>query len=153
MSIEEIRELFVEAVKDEAKAKALLGKLKEVKDESAQNMAYFAATTALQAKFMSNPLLQLPKLQSANKLFAEAEKMESGNLEVHFLRFSTQSKIPSFLSLGKDMESDKTIILKHLLSEEVEKYPKDFIQFAIEFMLKSEVVDAAEQEQLRSISI
>ena len=146
--VSDIRRLYTESVRDEAKCKALYEKLfadKNIKDPVV--LGYKGAVAMVMAKYVSSPLSKLSYFKEGKELLESAIKKAPQNLELHFIRFGIQENLPSILMYNENLNEDKKFILQHL--EEVDR-PK-FKQSIIAFLLKSENVTESEKAELRKL--
>jgi hypothetical protein len=146
--VSEIRKLYTESIKDEAKCKALYDRLFAQKNiDDPRVLGYQGAISMVMAKYDGNPLSKLSYFKKGKDLLENALKKAPQNLELHFVRFGIQENLPSILMYNENLYDDKNFVIKHL--EEVNQ-PK-FKQSIIAFLLKSENVSEAEKVELRKL--
>ena len=141
-NVTEYRQLYLKAVNNSNSADELVSTTKG--SATALGTAYHAMGQALQAKHGWNPATKLSLAKSAAKGFDKAVGIDANDVEVRFLRFSFQSKLPSVVSITKHTGYDKSFILKTIKST----HP---LWGTIKpFMLDSELLTASEKAQIKA---
>lgn len=137
-ALDEVRIQFVQSVEDSDKAHDLYDKLN---NKSAVSdplyLGYFGATEALLAKHHWNPYKKLEYLAKSQKTLEIAISKSPNNLELRFLRFSIQHYLPSFLGQSKNIEEDKTVMLKELSANNYATEDKPIAINVAKFLLES----------------
>lgn len=88
-------------------------KLNKLPNKTAQITAYIAVLEALKAKHSWNPYNKVKYVKDAQNTFKSAIAADKDNLEIRFLRYSTEHYTPSFLGLSKNLDNDKKEIIRH----------------------------------------
>ena len=104
---------------------------------------YIGTLQALKAKHHWNPYYKVKYVKDAQKTFAKAIAADPHNMELRFLRFSVDYKLPALLGYTKNMEADKDEIIAQL-----KKYHtadnKDLVVTIINFLLDANKHTATE---------
>jgi len=118
-------------------------------DHSPVILAYQAVSEAFMARVEWNPYSKILRLRKSESLFSQALDRDSDNLEIRFLRFSTQAGIPSFLGFSKDMKADKDRIIKNIDSVDKQDIDQSLLNFIINFLSESNYCTADDLEILK----
>jgi len=121
----------------------------EVENPSPVILAYQAVSEAFMARVEWNPYSKIVRLRNSESIFKQALAQDSDNLEIRFLRFSTQAGIPSILGFSKDMKSDKDKIVKQLDSGDKPDIDQTLLNFIINFLSDSNYCTAEDLEILK----
>ena len=78
--------------------------------ESPTAEGYFALSTMMLAKIYQNPFTKLSYFNRGKNILEATIKSYPGNVELRFLRYAVQAKVPSILLYFNDMEDDKEIL-------------------------------------------
>ena len=78
--------------------------------ESPTAEGYFALSTMMLAKIYQNPFTKLSYFNRGKNILEATIKSSPGNVELRFLRYAVQAKVPSILLYFNDMEDDKEIL-------------------------------------------
>lgn len=101
----------------------------QVEDRTAIIIAYDAATKAILTRTTWNWFKKLEYLQQSRKLFKEAVNRDSVNVEIRFLRFTVEDRIPFYLGYSDHMKEDKKVILENLQNYKVEGLNPEIYQY------------------------
>lgn len=112
-SLNDLRTKYEAAIQQGNAAEQFWDQLKDYDGLEGVTMGYKAASRALLAKHAWNPYHKLSYLKESMKLFQNAVQLEPENIEIRFLRFSTQHYLPDFLNENKNLEEDKTILMTY----------------------------------------
>lgn len=74
-------------------------------------MCYNGATEVVSAKYSYNPFKKYQLFDHGKELVEVAIAKDSVDLEMRFLRFTLQTKLPGFLGYNKNITDDKLVIL------------------------------------------
>lgn len=121
----------------------------DVENPSPVLLAYQAVSEAFMARVEWNPYSKITRLKTSESLFKKALSLDSNNLEIRFLRFSTQAGIPSFLGFSKDIKSDKDKIINNIDSIDRLGIDESLRNFIITFLSDSKYCSAEDLEILR----
>jgi tetratricopeptide (TPR) repeat protein len=111
LSLPQIRVRYRESVGDREEAEALWRKFKDYRGEDGVILAYKAATRILMSHHSWMPMEKLAYLKEAMHLFRQAVSYAPDNIEVRFLRFSIEHRLPAYLDESRNLEEDKAVIL------------------------------------------
>lgn len=150
-SIEDIRKKYQLAVYDSKVANVLSERLNKIDKPDALTLAYKGSTLALKAKHAWNPYAKLEYMNSFDEIINEAVRRNSEDIEIRFLRYSVQLNTPKYLGLSKNLSEDKSKIVSLILQKKFKDKDKKLIAEIYQFMLKSNVLTAAEREQLLAV--
>jgi hypothetical protein len=78
---------------------------------------YTGTLQALKAKHHWNPYYKVKYVKDAEKIFAKAVAADPHNMEIRFLRFSVDYKLPRLLGYTKNMAGDKDEIMSQLIQK------------------------------------
>lgn len=134
-----LRKCFHESVLDESKIDMFHQKVMAIDMPSAIEKAYQAASFALLAKKVWNPIEKIEYLNRYSKLIDRAIAAAPNNIEIRFLRLSIDHNTPMIAGRRHHVDDDKKQILKllaPLVKFELDTY---FNRFIIYF-LKSEKI-------------
>ena len=151
-AMEEVRIQFVQSVEDSDKANDLYDKLnnKSVISDPLY-LGYFGATEALLAKHHWNPYKKLEYLAKSQKTLQIAISKSPNNLELRFLRFSIQHYLPSFLGQSKNIDEDKTVMLKELAANNYAPEDKPIAINVAKFLIESKRCTAEQTIALKKL--
>ncbi|MFN5218387.1 MAG: hypothetical protein ACK5CL_06430 [Sphingomonadales bacterium] len=108
-----VRNTYKMAVEQSAKADELV-RITGNHGSNGVLMAYHAMGMALQAKHGWNPSTRFSQAKEAAKILNNAVTISPQNLEVRFLRFSFESRVPAILGITYHTKEDKAWIMSHL---------------------------------------
>lgn len=99
---------------------ALLNFLKEHPNSQCNtSVAYQAALSMRQAEYSANPYKKWQFFKQGRNLLEQSVANEQQNVEIRFVRYIVQSKLPSFLNYNSEMQSDKNFIQQHLKQSDI----------------------------------
>ncbi|MGS0747037.1 hypothetical protein [Halpernia sp. GG3] len=75
--------------------------------------AYVGIGNLFMAKHAGNPFSKLSYFNKGKKYLDSAILKSPDNLEIRFLRYTTQIEMPHFLGYNKNLNEDKKFILEH----------------------------------------
>ncbi|MDI1355385.1 MAG: hypothetical protein PSX36_10725 [bacterium] len=114
-------------------------------ESAAVKRGYKAMSCFMMSKHVTGPLSKISYFKEGRKELEEAIALSPDNMELRFLRFSTQSNTPNFLGYKNSMADDKARILKQLKSG-VQAGDQDLYDKIYTFMLNSEYCSAEEKK-------
>lgn len=135
--ISQIRNLIFDTDFDLDKSKELF---KGIKDSGLQEpiaKAYEGAAEALVAKYVWNPFSKLYHLRNAMSTIDEAVFSDKENIEIRFLRFYVSSVLPSYFGYDRNMDEDKSVIIKNIMNPSAFSLSRDLMYFISSFMRDS----------------
>jgi len=116
-NISEVRILFKKAATESGSCKKLLSVLKLYNENNNPLLAgYKACATMMMANYVINPYSKISSFSEGKTILEKCIKEDKENLELRFLRFSVQTKAPSFLGYSSSIKSDKLFLLSSLSS-------------------------------------
>ena len=114
-STSEVRILYQKAAVNEEDCTKLIELLSSPNQNfSPFYVGYKGCATMIEAKYKLNPWSKYSYFNKGRKLLEEAITKDKENIELRFLRFTIQTKAPSFLGYSKNIEDDKAAILRDL---------------------------------------
>lgn len=114
-SIEEVRSLYRQAVKEEKECKELIDLLAPYNENNDPLLlGYKAGATMLMAKHALSPFSKLSYFKKGRKLLQKAIDADKENIELRFLRFGIQTNAPSFLGYKDSIEEDKLFLIRSI---------------------------------------
>ncbi len=131
INITSVRTAYKAAVKSKSEALVLYKKMQPItKKDKKVFIAYKGAATALISKQQKSIKKKKQLFKDGIALVEYALLKEPNNIEIRFIRLSIQQNIPKFLKYYKQIDTDKTFILKHLKkvkSADLKKYISTYI--------------------------
>ena len=82
----------------------------DLRTESPTAKGYFALSTMMLAKIYKNPFTKLSYFNKGKNILETTIRSYPDNVELRFLRYAVQAKVPSILLYFNDMEDDKEIL-------------------------------------------
>ncbi len=149
-SLKIIRELFNEAVKNEASRDEFCELMEAQPEKEPILMAYKGSAKALEAKEGWNPLSRIGHLKDADRLFEKAIEKEPKNIEIRFLRFSVQYYIPKWLGLSDNLDEDKSVIVKNIQDYKKLNIDEGVLDWIQDFMIDSGYCSQSEIATIRA---
>lgn len=105
---------------------------------------YIGTLQALKAKHHWNPYYKVKFVKDAQKIFTKAVAADPHNMEIRFLRFSVDYKLPRLLGYTKNMEADKDEIIAQLTKKNYTIDNKKLVITIINFLLEANMNTVAE---------
>lgn len=146
-TIQTLRQYYAEAADKPASFKAMEAHFRQYPPQSPLEQAYWAAYWALKAKYASFPWDKLGYLQKAKNIFAQAIQQAPDDIEIRFIRFSIELHLPAIVQDLALLQTDKTKILQHIETANLEHTLKQSIGF---FLLNSGKCTIQEKELLQT---
>lgn len=141
-SINDVRIQYKLALTQESAVEALEKSTAPLIKTHASMQAFYGTALALKARNSTWVSTKLSLAQKASYHLNESVKKLPNNTEIRFLRFSFESKVPSFLGLNAHIEEDKKFLISYINSDEpLWSIMKDFFH-------QSSVLSAAEKKSL-----
>jgi hypothetical protein len=141
--IEEIRSHFEkgsESMEYAEKLKSLTSNKK-----TPLHKAYYGMSYALMAKHSNGPFKKLELVKKGMDFINTAVKEEPNNIEIRFLRFSIESKAPSFLGISEHLEEDKLKLLNGLNASH------SYFKVIHTFLIQSSYLTNKEKDKLKAL--
>lgn len=149
-TLDNIRESYVAGVENETKLESLHEYLDRLKKKAPIHTAYLGACEGLLAKHHWNPYKKVAFLKQAGKTLQSAVEEAPQNIEIRFLRFSMQHYIPEFLGQSKELEKDRSAIVKYFNTPENKTLGEKTRQTIARFMIESKRCSAEEERLFKS---
>lgn len=108
------RELFINSTKDESIANEFFKSTHNVNNNSAITLGYKAVSEFIMCNYTSNVYKKWSYFKNAKQLLETAIKNDPKNIELIFLRYSIQKKLPSFLGYNENLQNDENQIATFL---------------------------------------
>jgi hypothetical protein len=97
------------------------------------------------ANHVFNPFSKLSYFNKGKNMMEKAIAAASKNVELRFLRFAAQTKIPSFLGYKEDIKNDKKFLLNSLASVDDIELEK----LIVTFLKESDYVTEKEKNNIK----
>jgi hypothetical protein len=143
-----LRRQLMLAVNNSKTNDSLYNVLAALPNKSPLITGYIGTLQALKAKHHWNPYYKVKYVKDAQKTFAKAVAADPHNMEIRFLRFSVDYKLPKLLGYTKNMEADKNEILAQLDKKNYPPGDKDMVITIINFLLEANKHTASEHTYL-----
>ena len=109
------RQLFLRAEKEEDACTILLDLCKGYSEIENPLMAgYEACARMLMAQHLLNPFSKYQSFKDGAEQLERCIKSDQSNIELRFLRFSVQTKAPSFLGYNHSVRQDKEFLILNM---------------------------------------
>ncbi len=142
--VTEIRsELFFKEF-DEVQTRLFYEKVGKISQKTPIIKAYEGVAEALLAKIVWNPFTKINYLRTSRDKLREAIVNSPSNIEIRFLRFSTQYYLPSILGFSDNLQEDKEAIMNNLEFLNHNELEDELLQFIIQFMDESNLCSSQE---------
>ena len=144
--INTVRTLYQKAPTDEKACRQLIEILKPYNENSNPLLyGYRASATMMMANHVFNPFSKLSYFNKGKNMMEKAIAAASKNVELRFLRFAAQTKIPSFLGYKEAIKEDK----KFLLSALTQVNDTGLKKIMVAFLKESDYVTEKEKNNIR----
>jgi hypothetical protein len=135
--IPRIKQAMVLAVENSRITDSLYADLIKRKAPSALILAYTGTLEALKAKHSWNPYQKISYVARSQKTLQKAVIADPENLEIRFMRFSTQHYTPAFLGYSKEIELDRKMIIHQYSQKAFGKTNPELIKSIAGFLISS----------------
>lgn len=152
-SLQIIRELFNEAVKNDESRDEFCALMEAQPEIEPILIAYKGSAKALEAKEGWNPLSRIGHLKDADRLFEKAIEIEPKNIEIRFLRFSVQYYIPKWLGLSDNLDEDKSVIVKNIQDYKKLNIDEGVLDWIQDFMIDSGYCSQSEIATIKAAKV
>lgn len=147
ISMSNIRSLFLKSANEKQSCKELVTLLASYNDLKNPTLAaYEACGTMIMANHLINPISKWQHFNNGKTLLEKCVNAEKENVEIRFLRFTIQSKSPSFLKYDSELQKDKNFILNSLF----ELKDLQLKQIIVSFLKKSNQLTLIEKHKLET---
>ncbi|RSK41390.1 hypothetical protein [Mangrovimonas spongiae] len=131
LDLSKIRETYKEAANDSTKVEAFYNSLQSVsKKDHVALVAYKGASIALKARHAKTIKEKKSGFVEGVSLIEYTIEKEPNAIEPRFIRLGIQENSPKILGYNKDLDADKTFLLKqfkHIRSSNLKNHIKDYI--------------------------
>ena len=103
-------ELLAKANTSEENCLEFYNVMSDFRSQSSTAEGYFALATMMLAKIHGNPFTKLSYFNKGKHLLETIIESNPGNVELRFLRYAVQAKVPTILLYFNDQEEDKIIL-------------------------------------------
>jgi hypothetical protein len=143
----EIRALYQKAALEEKYCMKLISLLEPFNEHNnALFCGYKASATIIKAKYVHNPLTKHSLFSSGKDMLEKLINADRNNVELRFLRFTIQSKIPKYLKYNESIEEDKALLLQSI----PEMKDANLKQMIATFLMDSNSLNVVEKSKLKS---
>lgn len=116
-SVIEVRNLYQKAAVESKSCTKIIALLRTYDETNNTLMGgYKACAKMMMANYVINPYSKLSNFKEGKTLLEKCIKADYKNTELRFLRFSIQTKAPSFLGYNNFINSDKKYLINSLSS-------------------------------------
>lgn len=144
-TVSEVRNLYQKAAFESKSCTKIITLLDTYTEKNNALLAgYKACATMMMANYVSNPYSKLSNFKEGKILLEKCIKADGDNIELRFLRFSVQSKAPSFLGYNASIKGDKTFLINSISNLN----DSDLKQRIFSFLKNSEHLTPAEKLKL-----
>lgn len=127
----EVREVFQKATVEERSCRNLLKLLEDYNEKNSPLLAgYKACATMIMAKYVVNPFTKLSYFSKGKLLLEKCITIDKQNIELRFLRYTIQRKVPFFLQYRSSLKEDERMIkgaVVNLKDTELKKMISEFL--------------------------
>jgi hypothetical protein len=147
INISDVRQQYSNAIYDRKTATALSAMLDQVQVNQPLLYAYKGANTALMAKHAFFPTEKWSLAKKGSAMLDEAVNAAPAIAEIRFLRFATEMNMPAITGLKKNLNRDKSMLIK-IISGSTHK-----MEEAIYLQIKSYLLKEVNLEANEKLSI
>jgi hypothetical protein len=144
-NIELARKEFKKAAFNDKVTNEVYQVLVSSKTQDPLTQAYVAYFTALKARHVASPYEKITYVRSFDQAIKKAVALDPDNLEIRFLRFSVQDRLPPYLGFSKELAVDKKIIMQQIQSHRLD-VPATFKKDMKAVLLNSKTLSIAEKK-------
>lgn len=110
--LQEVRNLYSAAGRVQDSATKMFKLLRPVDSHSSPILqCYKGAVIMVGAKYSINPFRKFSAFSNGKKQVEKAIQRDSNNVEMHYIRFTLQTNLPSFLGYHDNINNDKEYII------------------------------------------
>ena len=139
-----LRHQVMRAINSSKTTDSLYNILNAMPNKPALITGYTGTLQALKAKHHWNPYYKIKYVKDAEKTLSKAIAADPHNMEIRFLRFSVEYKLPRFLGYSKNMVADKDEIIAQLTQKNYLIEDKEMVITIINFLLEANTHTPAE---------
>jgi hypothetical protein len=139
----DVRQGFHEAVMEPSLTKEFHQFLNNADNTPTIN-AYRAASEAMMARVVWNPLSKFAQVIKYADLMEQAVNLEEENIEIRFLRLSIEYNLPKFLGMSKHLKEDTEMIVKNLSMVQTMNLDPAYGRYILSFLDMSELCNDQE---------
>lgn len=150
-SIDEIRKTFQLAIDNSSITEKLSSDLKKINKPDALTQAYIASLEALKAKHAWSPISKHQYMKSFEQIINDAIKRSPENMEIRYLRYNVQYRVPSYLGYSENLVEDRKFIVDSFLKKNFATNNKSLIYEVYSFMVTSKSVSPEEKLKMEKV--
>lgn len=150
ISVIEIRELCKEAVNNKVKSYYLYNVLRNEYSDPLK-LGYLGVTRALHAKHTTNLFIKYKYFMEGKNILEKAIAQSPKNMELRFLRFTTQSNTPAILNYKQNISEDKLFLISGLSSLKDSKEDIELKVMIAGYLLSIDSCTPEEKEKIKQI--
>jgi len=151
VSVPEIRNELFYSDFDQTQTKLFYEKIYAIRQKTPVVIAYQGVAEALLAKVVWNPFTKINYLKTSRDNLQQAVNQAPENIEIRFLRLSTQYYLPSIMGFSSNLPEDKAAIMKNIESLDQEELDGQLLKFIFEFMIDSNLCSNEEMQKIQTI--
>ncbi len=150
-SLIELRSMCADALLSEDVADRFHALMENADENRAMTLAYKAMADMMLSKHASMPWSKLKYFRQGRERLERALSMDRSNIELRFLRFTVQCRVPEFLGYHDNLEEDKGLLLSYLKRTNALSEDEDLYRRVLKHMLASEECTETEKASIRSL--
>lgn len=143
--LENVREQFPE-IDTLVQADAFINQLKD--DVSPEAKGYTAAMVFMKSRYVKNPFTKLKYFKQGKEILDGDINENPENIEIRYIRYVMQKKIPDFLGYNEFISEDFNVIMNNILESNLST---DFKTEILTNMLLVENLSSEEKEKINQI--
>lgn len=129
-NLDQVRTLFETSATQKKAADQLVKLLAPITESSSPVLiCYKGVAQMMAAKYGFNPINKFSSFKKGKNWIDEAAAQAPTNLEIRYLRFVIQSKLPSFLNYNDNIQEDKTYLLTKFKTTTDKKLQQNIVGF------------------------
>lgn len=128
--LNQVRKLYVDAVKSKEACENLINRLNKIREDDALLQGYRGSGIIIMAKHVINPISKYSNFKKGRDILEKAVTKDKNNIELRFLRLMIQSNLPKFLGYKSNISEDLEFIDENL-NKEKDLQLKEFISSSL----------------------
>jgi hypothetical protein len=152
LNLVELRQQLDQAANSKVKAQQFNERFKQVTEGGQPILVGFKALSELiLCKHVFSPISKLAHFRKGRNLLEKAIAASPNNPELSFLRFTTQSNVPSLLNYSGNIMQDKSVLINYLRSTTSKAADPDLYQRVKSYLQESKFCTAGEVKLIKSL--
>jgi hypothetical protein len=152
LNLVELRQQLDEAANNKTKAEQFNARFKNVTEAAQPILVGFKAISELiLCKHVFSPISKLSHFRKGRNLLEKAIAASPNNPELSFLRYTTQSNVPSLLNYSGNLFQDKAVLVNYLRSATAKAADPDLYQRVKSYMEASKYCTPQEVKLIKSL--